>query len=71
MLSVVFFYVMDKPYQQKCHGPRLLDQVRQRIQSLHYSNRTEKTYIGWIKRFILYHGKRHPVEMGEKSTQCP
>lgn len=51
---------------KKYPGPRLLDQVRQRIQSLHYSKRTEKTYVRWIKRFILYHGKRHPVEIGRK-----
>jgi len=46
--------------------PRLFDRVRQIIQTLHYSPRTEKTYIGWIKRFIFFHGKRHPIEMGEK-----
>jgi len=46
--------------------PRLFDRVRQKIQALHYSQRTEKTYIGWIKRFIFFHGKRHPIEMGEK-----
>lgn len=46
--------------------PRLFDRVRQIIQALHYSPRTEKTYIGWIKRFIFFHGKRHPIEMGEK-----
>lgn len=45
---------------------RLFDRVRQIIQALHYSPRTEKTYIGWIKRFIFFHGKRHPIEMGEK-----
>jgi len=31
----------------------------------HYSVRTEEAYVGWIKRFILFHGKRHPLEMGE------
>jgi len=45
--------------------PRLLDQVRQAIRARHYSPSTEKAYVGWIKRFILYHGKRHPSEMGE------
>jgi hypothetical protein len=44
--------------------PRLLDQVREEIRKRHYSRRTEKTYIGWIRRFILFHGKRHPSEMG-------
>ena len=46
--------------------PRLLDQVRQAIRTRHYSPRTEETYVGWIKRFIFFHNKRHPVEMSEK-----
>jgi len=45
--------------------PKLLDQVREAIRARHYSFRTEKAYVGWIKRFILFHGKRHPAEMGE------
>lgn len=45
--------------------PKLLDQVRQAIHTRHYSPRTEETYVGWIKRFIFYHNKRHPAEMGE------
>jgi site-specific recombinase XerD len=44
---------------------RLLDQVRLAIRTRHYSYRTEKAYVGWIKRFIFFHNKRHPVEMGE------
>jgi integron integrase len=46
--------------------PRLLDQVRDSLRLRHYSLRTEATYIQWIKRFILYHEKRHPLEMGEQ-----
>src|SRR5688572_7878716 len=45
--------------------PRLLDQVRAVIRRKHYSYRTEQTYIHWIKRFIYFHGVRHPAEMGE------
>jgi len=45
--------------------PKLLDQVREAIRARHYSFRTEEAYVGWIKRFILFHGKRHPAEMGE------
>src|SRR5262245_11752755 len=45
--------------------PKLLDQVRQAIRTLHYSPRTEETYIHWIKRFIFFHNKRHPAEMAE------
>lgn len=44
----------------------LLDRVREAIRTKHYSRRTEKSYIGWIRRFILFHGKRHPETMGEK-----
>jgi integron integrase len=44
--------------------PRLLDQVREAIRARHYSRRTEKAYVHWIKRFIFFHGKRHPAEMG-------
>jgi integron integrase len=46
--------------------PRLLDQVRQAIRTRHYSPKTEQSYVHWIKRFIFYHNKRHPAEMGEK-----
>ena len=45
--------------------PKLLDQVRQAIQARHYSRRTEQAYVGWIKRFVFFHGKRHPAEMAE------
>ena len=44
--------------------PRLLDQVRDAIRTRHYSYRTEEAYVGWIKRFIFFHHKRHPAEMG-------
>lgn len=44
---------------------KLLDQVRQAIRTRHYSYMTEKAYVGWIKRFIFFHNKRHPGEMGE------
>ena len=46
-------------------SPRLLDRVREAIRTRHYSPRTERTYVGWIRRFILFHGKRHPRDMGE------
>jgi hypothetical protein len=45
--------------------PKLLDQVRQAIRTRHYSYMTEKSYVGWIKRFIFFHNKRHPAEMAE------
>jgi integron integrase len=44
--------------------PRLLDQVRDALRVRHYSYRTEQAYVGWIRRFILFHGKRHPSSLG-------
>lgn len=44
--------------------PKLLDRVRLALRSRRYSHRTEKSYVAWIRRFILFHGKRHPDEMG-------
>jgi hypothetical protein len=43
---------------------KLLDQVRDTIRLKHYSYRTEVSYVDWIRRFILFHNKRHPREMG-------
>lgn len=48
--------------------PRLLDQVRQRIRVFHYSLKTEKAYLHWIKRFILFHNKTHPKDMGSEQV---
>jgi integron integrase len=45
-------------------GPRLLERVRLAIRARHYSPRTEKAYVGWVRRFVLFHAKRHPSEMG-------
>ena len=44
--------------------PKLLDQVRVAIRTRHYSRRTEEMYVHWIRRFILFHGKKHPSLMG-------
>ncbi len=45
--------------------PRLLQQVRDSIRRKHYSPRTEESYLHWIRRFVYFHGKRHPAELGE------
>jgi integron integrase len=50
--------------------PKLLDQVRDRIRVKHYSIRTETQYVQWIKRFILFHGKRHPKDMGAAEAEA-
>ena len=49
---------------------KLLDQVRDRIRVKHYSIRTETQYVQWIKRFILFHGKRHPRELGPAEMEA-
>jgi hypothetical protein len=46
------------------HPPKLLDQVRAALRRKHYALRTEEAYVGWIRRFILFHGTRHPRELG-------
>ncbi len=50
--------------------PRLLDQVRDRIRLKHYSIRTEESYVDWIRRFVLFQGKRHPREMGAQEVEA-
>lgn len=51
-------------------APKLLDQVRERIRVKHYSLRTEDAYLHWIRRFIFFHGKRHPREMGGPEVEA-
>jgi integron integrase len=45
--------------------PKPLDRVRDKVETLHYSRRTEQAYVRWIRRFVVFHGKRHPDSMGE------
>ncbi len=45
-------------------APRLFDRVRGALRAHHYSRRTEEAYVAWIRRYIFFHGKRHPAEMG-------
>jgi hypothetical protein len=45
--------------------PRLLDRVREAIRIRHYSPRTEQAYIDWIRRFIVFHDRQHPRDLGE------
>lgn len=65
----------NKPEQQVkpdsvTEAPRLLDRVRDRLRLKHYSLRTETAYLGWIKRYILFHGKRHPADMGKAEAEA-
>ena len=58
---------MHQAIQRK--QPKLLDRVSETIRRKHYSIRTEQTYIDWIKRYILFHNKRHPEEMGAREIE--
>lgn len=48
---------------------KLLDQVRDKIRFKHYSMKTEKSYVGWIKRYIYFHKMRHPIDMGKHEIE--
>ena len=55
---------MSAPNSNK---PKLLDQVREKLRVKHYSYQTEKAYVTWIKRFIIFHGKKHPLELDDQA----
>jgi integron integrase len=50
-------------------SPKLLELVRETLRTKHYSYRTEQAYVDWIKRFIIFHNKRHPRDMGAEEVQ--
>ncbi len=50
--------------------PKLLERMRIHLRTRHYSIRTEEAYIDWVKRFIFFHGKRHPQEMGAAEVEA-
>ena len=51
-------------------APRLLDQVREAARVRHLSYRTEQAYVAWIRRFIVFHGRRHPAGMGGPEVEA-
>jgi hypothetical protein len=68
-LPIILFKVDQLNFSTYCNimqnlPKKLLDQVRDIIRLKHYSYRTEETYVQWIVRYILFHNKRHPKEMG-------
>jgi hypothetical protein len=65
-----YYIIKEDPGGTEIEQPKLLDQVRNMIRTKHYSIRTEEAYVGWIKRFILFHGKRHPKELGKKEISA-
>lgn len=56
--------------QPKSEPPKLLDQLRALIRTKHYSIRTEESYVDWVRRFILFHNKRHPRQMGAQEIEA-
>jgi integron integrase len=57
--------VQLQPAANEGQAPRLLDRVRATLRARHYSLRTEDAYVAWVRRFVRFHGLRHPREMGE------
>ncbi|HEV7867050.1 MAG TPA: integron integrase [Chthoniobacteraceae bacterium] len=56
------------PADKVARKPKLLDEVRELLRAKYYAIRTEEAYLGWIRRFILFSGKRHPKEMGGRDV---
>ncbi len=51
-------------------GEKLLDRMRRVLRTRHYSLRTEQAYVDWVRRFIVFHGKRHPQQMGKREVEA-
>jgi len=62
--------VSEKTVLAQSRAPRLLDQVRAAIRVHGYSRRTEKAYVAWVRRFVRFHGVRHPRELGETEVSA-
>ncbi len=70
MLGIRIQKAMAQPNTSAEGKPKLLDQVRLTLRARHYSRKTEESYVTWIRRFILFHGKRHPLEMSEREVNA-
>jgi integron integrase len=60
----------NTPIQSNPNPPKLFDQVAAKCRVKHYSIRTERAYVDWIKRYILFHGKRHSKDMGAAEIEA-
>nr|QZL14111.1 integron integrase [uncultured bacterium] len=61
---------VNEPASADTRPPKLLEQMRSHLRTRHYSIRTEQTYIDWARRFILFHGKKHPRDMGAAQVEA-
>jgi len=62
--------MLAEPIPEPPSQPKLLDQLRGRLRVMHYSIRTEQAYVDWVRRFILFHGKRHPSALGQDEAEA-
>lgn len=62
--------ISEQEKSNTAQEPRLLDQVRNEVRTRHYSIRTERTYVQWVRRYVLFHHKRHPLEMGADEVRA-
>jgi integrase len=72
-MIVVVITIQQNHFENKRYtmpAVKLLDRVREQLRLKHYSYRTEETYLHWIKRYILFHKKRHPIEMGDEEIRA-
>ncbi len=67
-MSATLSTLEQRPLEQAAAKPKLLDQIRHAARALHYSLKTEEAYVHWARRYILFHGKRHPAEMREEQV---
>lgn len=65
----MYRYNRDQSNPPSDAPPRLLDQLRHRIRDKHYSLRTEKAYVFWVRRFVRFHGLKHPKSMGPPEVE--
>jgi hypothetical protein len=65
MVSTRLFGATKTTTPRERPAPRLLDRVRGEMRIRHYSARTEEAYVHWVRRYVLFHGKRHPNALGE------
>ena len=61
--------IRERQETYEAKKPKLLDQVRNALRAKHYSIHTEEAYLHWIKRYILFHHKRHPQEMNSPEIE--
>ena len=60
---------MDKKVQKPGNSRKLLDRVRDEIRIRHYSIKTEQAYTEWVKKYVRFHGMRHPEDMGAEEIK--